>query len=154
VPSRKGADDDQDVDCDERGHAAGDMKPCMLKSLATMALCAAGSIHAAETAVMSPIPWDAQGQFLEELQVPDQGVVEACEKLTAGAKVHWRYAADAPLDFNVHYHKGKKVTMPVRKDRTAKAEALFKAATAQEYCWMWSNKSGAPVWLTLQLQRQ
>jgi hypothetical protein len=130
------------------------MKPRMLKSIVTTALCAAGSLHAAETAVMSPIPWDAQGQFVEELEVPDQGVVEACEKLTAGAKVHWLYEADAPLDFNVHYHQGKKVRMPVRKDRTAKAEALFKAPTAQEYCWMWTNKSGAPVQLTLQLRRR
>jgi hypothetical protein len=119
-----------------------------------VALCAAGSLHATETAVMSPIPWDSKGQFLEELQVPAQGVVEACEKLAAGAQVHWRYEANAPMDFNVYYYQGKNMTMPVRKDRTARADALFKAATAQEYCWMWSNKSGAPVRLTLQLQRR
>jgi hypothetical protein len=122
--------------------------------VAAVALGAAGILHAAETAVMSPIPWDAKGEFVEELQVPDQGVVEACEKLAAGTQVHWSYEANAPVDFNVHYHHGKKVKTPVRKDRIARADALFKAATAQEYCWMWSNKSGAPVQLSFQLQRR
>lgn len=121
---------------------------------AVAALCATVAAHAAEPLLMSPIPWNAQGRFEQELQVPEQGVVEACEKLAAGARVQWRYEASAPLDFNVHYHRGKKVDMPVRHDGVARAEALFKAASAQDYCWMWHNKTGAPVRLSFRLERR
>ena len=125
-----------------------------MKNIIAIALCATIPPVAAETVVIFPVPWDAQGAFQQELQVPDRGVVEVCEKLAQGARVHWRYEASAPVDFNVHYHQAEKVKMPVRKDRSARAEALLKAASSQEYCWMWSNKSDAPVRLSFHLQRR
>jgi hypothetical protein len=126
----------------------------MLKVIAAFALCCASTVQAAETMVMSPVPWDAKQSFLEKLQMPDEATAEVCEKLDGGAKVQWRYKASAPLDFNVHYRVGKKVTVLLRKDHTSRADAVFTAGSAQEYCWSWTNNSEAPVELTLYLRRR
>lgn len=126
----------------------------MLKAIAALALCSAGTLQAAETMVMSPIPWDERQSYLDQLRVPDAGTAEICERLEAGAKVQWRYKASEPVDFNVHSRAGKTVTVLVRKDRTARADAVFTAGSAQEYCWSWTNNSGSSVELTLQLKRR
>lgn len=126
----------------------------MLKATAALVLCSAGTLQAAETMVMTPIPWDERQSYLERLRMPDEGTAEVCEKLEAGAKVQWRYKSSAPLDFNVHSRAGKTVTVLVRKDRTARADAVFTAGSAQEYCWSWTNNSGDSVELNLYLKRR
>ncbi|MCR5882973.1 hypothetical protein LRS03_08935 [Rhizobacter sp. J219] len=126
----------------------------MLKATAALVLCSAGSLHATETMVMSPVPWDAQQSYLERLRMPAEGTAEVCERLETGAKVQWRYKTSASVDFNVHARAGKTVTVLVRKDRTTRADAVFTAASAQEYCWSWTNNSGGSVELTLHLKRR
>jgi hypothetical protein len=130
------------------------MTPSTLKAIAAAGVVAATASHATETAVMSPVPWDTNGRFLQELQVPDEAAVEVCEKLSTGAQVSWRYKASTPVDFNVHFHQGKEVSTPVRIDHRAQADAVFKATSAQEYCWTWLNRSGKPVRLAIQLQKR
>jgi hypothetical protein len=126
----------------------------MLKSIAALALCFTGTLQAAETMVMSPVPWDDKQSYLETLQIPDQGTAEVCEKLNDGAKVQWRYKSSAPVDFNIHQRLGKKAAVLVRKDRTARADALFTASLEHEYCWSWTNSSGGSVELILYLKRR
>lgn len=125
---------------------------CLVVAVALAASISAA--HAAGEMVLSPVPWDSQGRYEQEMQVPDEGVVEVCEKLAAAAKVAWRFDAGAPLDFNLHFHAGKKVEMPVRKDQARRGSGLFKAKSEQDYCWMWTNKSGSAVQLVMQLQRR
>lgn len=96
---------------------------------------------------------DAQGRFDRELQVSAGKFVELCEKLPANAAVRWRFEAQAPLDFNVHYHEGKDVKFPARQGQSTGAEGVLNAALAQHYCWMWTNKGNATVKLTVQTQR-
>ena len=106
-------------------------------------------------AEMVPITWDAQGEFAKNVSVKPGGFVELCEKLPAGAKVSWRFKADAALDFNVHFHEGKAVRYPVRQDQVSEADGVLEAPGAQDYCWMWVNKGkgGSPVPLAIQLKR-
>lgn len=115
-------------------------------------ILAACSTHADEM-VLSPVPWDARGRFEQELQLPDDGIVEVCETLAVAAQVAWHFEAGAPLDFNVHYHAGNQVGTPVRKDQVRGASGVFRAQSAQEYCWMWKNTTGSAVQLRLQLLR-
>ncbi len=115
-----------------------------------LALLAAAS--GARAAVVD-LAFDASGRFAHAAPVAPGKFVEVCGKLAKGQAVAWRYAADGPLDFNVHYHEGKKVVMPEQRAATATAQGTLRVALDQDYCWMWSNKSGATVPLRLNLSR-
>jgi hypothetical protein len=99
------------------------------------------------------IDWSARGRFERSLSVPPGKFVEVCGKLAKGARVRWQYAAGAALDFNVHYHSGKDVIYPAKRDATAKASGTLDVAVEQDYCWMWANKSVGEAKLRLQLSR-
>jgi hypothetical protein len=53
--------------------------------------------------------------------------------------VKWRFAALAPLDFNIHYHEGKKVEYLALLRAVRSDENTFTAPIDQTYCWMWTN---------------
>ena len=114
------------------------------------ALALAGQPALAE---MVAVTWDAQGEFATSVAVKPAKFVELCEKLPAGAKVSWRFEADAALDFNLHFHEGQDVRDPVQQDQVAQAQGVFDAPRAQDYCWMWVNQGASPVTLALQLKR-
>jgi hypothetical protein len=114
---------------------------------AVLALCDSAA------AQMVPVEWDAAGQFSKELAVPPGKFVEACEKLHKGIKVTWSFEAAAPLDFNVHYHEGKQVRFPAKKNQVAKDEGTLTTQLEQDYCWMWTNKGAADATLRLRLSK-
>lgn len=105
-------------------------------------------------AQMVEINWDASGGFAHEDELQPGKFIELCEKLAPGRNVGWRYDALGPLDFNVHYHVGKKVHYPVQRKASQQGDGVLKPAGAQEYCWMWTNKTDGPVSLKLSLQRR
>jgi hypothetical protein len=78
---------------------------------------------------------------------------EVCGKLLRNDRVAWRFEASGPLDFNIHYHEGKAVRYPAREQAAAKSSGRLRAALDQDYCWMWTNRSGNPVELGLTLDR-
>ena len=101
-----------------------------------------------------PIRWDAAGRFEHALTVPPGGVAELCSKLRRGAAVDWRFGADAPLDFNVHYHVGREAVYPVRMAGAGSGSEKFVAPKDQTYCWMWQNTLAHPAALKAVLQLQ
>lgn len=88
------------------------------------------------------------------MTVPAGRFAEVCGKLPARSAVAWTFDAEAPLDFNVHYHQGKKVEYPAKLTGVSKGSDTLKTETEQDYCWMWSNKTGTGARLKLSLQRQ
>jgi len=122
-------------------------KLTLMLAAATLALCKTAA------AQMVPIEWDAAGQFGQELAVAPGKFVEACEKLPKDAKVSWSFEAATPVDFNIHYHEGKQVRFPARKNRVAKAAGSLLAPRAQDYCWMWTNKGSAEAMLSFRLNK-
>jgi hypothetical protein len=119
--------------------------------LAATALLAATPALAAEHIV--DIAWNAQGAFRHERNVAAGKFVELCGKLPGGAKVQWRYDAGAAVDFNIHYHRGKEVVVPAEAKQATRGADTLAVSVAEEYCWMWTNKTAAPVRLAVQLQR-
>jgi hypothetical protein len=105
-------------------------------------------------AELVPVKWDADGQFVREFSIAPGKFVEACEKLSKGTKVAWRFEAQSPLDFNVHYHEGKAVRFPARQDQVAASEGALDVKLEQDYCWMWTNKGAAATSLKVTLKRQ
>jgi hypothetical protein len=107
----------------------------------------------AAAAELVPVQWDAAGQFSKELPIQPGKFVEVCEKLAEGAKVDWSFEAAGPLDFNVHYHEGKEVRFPAKKTQVAQDQGTLEATLKRTYCWMWSNKSAAPLKLQFKLAK-
>src|SRR5215470_13840508 len=70
--------------------------------------------------------------------VPRQ-IAEECVKLAAGQSIAYSFDASAPVDFNIHFHKGNDVVYPVKRDRIQRDDDRFTAAVAQDYCLMWTN---------------
>lgn len=126
------------------------MKTCHVLPL-FLAL-ATGVADAAETDLVS-INWSPDGRFAHEATVPASKFVEVCGKLAAGASIDWSFEAMAPMNFNIHYHEGKDVRFPAKQDQAAQAKGTLKAEVAQDYCWMWTNKSAAAASLKLALKR-
>lgn len=121
-----------------------------LKASVPLALALAGAgVHAE----LSDIQWAADGSAVREFQVAPGKFAEWCGPLRRGEKVRWQFEASGPLNFNVHYHEGKEVRFPARQEGAAKADSTLEAALDQDYCWMWTNKSAAPVALKAGLRK-
>ena len=68
-------------------------------------------------------------------------VHEECLRMEAGEKRRFHWKADGPVDFNVHYHEGRDVFYPVKRDGMRGDGGTFTAKIAQDYCWMWTAKN-------------
>lgn len=97
--------------------------------------------------------WDAGGRFERTLDVAPGKFAEVCGKLARPQSVAWSFDADRPMNFNIHYHEGKKVVYPEKRDATAAGQGTLKVAIDQDYCWMWTNKSEAAARLKLVMSR-
>ena len=99
------------------------------------------------------IKWDDQARFEHRATVSPGKFVELCGQLAKGQTVTWSFTGAQPLDFNIHYHQGKQVVLPVKRSGVAALDGMFVVPLDQDYCWMWSNKTSAAVALAVRLQR-
>ncbi len=99
------------------------------------------------------IAWNEQGRFERRVSVAPGKFAEVCGKLARADSVAWRFEASGPLNFNIHYHEGKDVRYPERRDALAGASGRLQVVLDQDYCWMWTNKSGQAVDLNVLLTR-
>lgn len=99
------------------------------------------------------IAWNEQGRFERRVSVAPGKFAEVCGKLARADSVAWRFDASGPLNFNIHYHEGKDVRYPERRDALAGASGRLQVVLDQDYCWMWTNKSGQAVDLNVLLTR-
>lgn len=70
-------------------------------------------------------------------------VHEECARVEAGESRRWHWKSDAPVDFNIHYHRGNDVFFPVKRDGMRGDGGTFKARTGEDYCWMWTARDAA-----------
>jgi hypothetical protein len=66
-------------------------------------------------------------------------IAEECVQLAAGQSIAYAFEATAPVDFNIHFHKGDDVVYPVQRDQVQRGDERFTAASAGDYCLMWTN---------------
>ena len=64
-------------------------------------------------------------------------ILEECVKVAAGERIDYSFTSTLPVDFNIHYHEGATVIMPIVRDKTLVDGAIFAAVIPQEYCLMW-----------------
>lgn len=111
-------------------------------------------LSGAARAELIELGWSDAGRFERQLSVAPGKFAEICGPLKAGQKIDWNYRSDAPLNFNIHYHLGKEVHYPARVEQSAQQQGSLAVQSAQDYCWMWSNKSRQAVQLSLELGLQ
>jgi hypothetical protein len=63
--------------------------------------------------------------------------IDECFALEPGERVGYRFSATLPVSFNVHFHDGNAVVMPVTSDRTTSESGAFAADRKQVYCATW-----------------
>ncbi|MCV2353003.1 hypothetical protein LNV09_02380 [Paucibacter sp. B2R-40] len=99
------------------------------------------------------IQWNEAGRFEHAKPLAPGKFVEICGKLDKTRPVSWQFGAERPLNFNIHFHEGEKVTYPAKVEGATAASGLLKIVSEHDYCWMWSNKSDQAIELKLSLSR-
>ena len=99
------------------------------------------------------IEWKGDGRYDNAHTIAAGKFAELCAKLDAGARVQWSFAADAPLDFNIHYHVGNRVEYPAKADGSRRESGVLVTPQAQDYCWMWTNRGATPSEVKVTLDR-
>ena len=99
------------------------------------------------------VQWDSSGRFEKTTSVEPGKFAEICGKLSKGQAIDWKFKAESAMNFNIHYHEGKKVEFPAKVDGALAAEGKLAVAVDQHYCWMWANKTDKTGQLTLTVQK-
>lgn len=95
-------------------------------------------------ALAAPAAHDGKAREFTHTLKPG-GVAEECLRLEAGRSRAFEWRSDSPVDFNIHYHQGDKVTYPVKANKQREGKGRFTAAAGEDYCWMWSTKFPARI---------
>ncbi|HYC37597.1 MAG TPA: hypothetical protein VEC19_14320 [Usitatibacter sp.] len=104
----------------------------MSRVLATLLACLAAALaHAADKPASQAVA----------VTLEPGKVHEECMKLDKGDKRRYHWKASAPVDFNIHYHRGPEVFYPVKRNAMRGDGGTFAAGSAEEYCWMWTARA-------------
>jgi hypothetical protein len=105
--------------------------------LASLCITALGTAFANAT--------DKQQSAAVDIELTPGQMHEECMRLEPGAKRRWYWKSSGPVDFNIHYHRETEVFYPVKRERMRGDGGTFTAKTGEDYCWMWTAKSGARI---------
>ena len=61
--------------------------------------------------------------------------------LSPSQELVYSFKSSSDMKFNLHYHVGKEVVFPIKKDKISEHKGNFKPTSKQDYCLMWSNNS-------------
>ncbi len=70
-------------------------------------------------------------------KIAPYAMIEECMALEPGERVAYRFEARLPVAFNVQFHDGNAVVLPVSRDRTTSESGDFSADRKQVYCLTW-----------------
>jgi len=121
----------------------------MTRLLLALAVLAASAVQA----TVVDITWNKENRFDYQTALAAGKFVELCANLPNGQEIQWQYEANAPLDFNIHYHVEKSVVYPAKLALTARSNGTLATTVAQDYCWMWLNESNATIELQTRMRR-
>lgn len=115
--------------------------------------CAVAAVLPAVNAEVLDIQWNSAGEVEQSVTVPSGKFAELCGPLSKGQSIAWTFKADQPLDFNIHYHRGKDVLFPAKQEDLVESRGNLNVSIDQQYCWMWSNKRDTSARLHVTLKR-
>jgi hypothetical protein len=113
-------------------------------SLAALTLCAC-----AENPLVS-----GQPKVVEKLAIAPYAIHEDCAPLALGDRLDYRFASTEPVAFNIHYHEGNAVVMPISREGATSDAGIFAPRIAEGYCLMWeAGATGAVLDYRIVLRR-
>lgn len=78
--------------------------------------------------------------------LPPYELHEECVLLMPGDRVDYAFESTQPVDFNIHFHEGKTVVMPVVREKSRGDAGMYAPPIAQHYCLMWeAGPAGATI---------
>jgi|KBSSwiStaDraftv2_1062776.scaffolds.fasta_scaffold02241_15 hypothetical protein len=81
-------------------------------------------------------------------------VHEECLTLIPGDWLVYRFTAQRPVDFNIHYQEGNSVIMPLLRDKATEDDDTFRPLVARDYCLTWqAGREGAIIDYRILLNR-
>lgn len=98
------------------------------------------------------LKWN-EGAFAHKSTIAPKKFLEVCGTLKKGEAVAWLFSAAASTDFNIHYHVGKDVVYPEQRKGVSEEAGTLTVPLDQDFCWMWSNRSDAPIAINIRLKR-
>ena len=109
------------------------MRTALLVAAMALSGCAA-TITAGEPKVVSAQP------------VPSYQIHEECFRLSEGDRVEFRFESTETVDFNIHYHEGDAVVMPISREKSLEYAGVYLARLTQNYCLTWeAGAAGALI---------
>ena len=98
------------------------------------------------------VDW-ADRAFAHTSSIAPKKFLEVCARLKQGETIAWQFKGSAATDFNLHYHVGKQVTYPQKRKGVTSFSGTLAVPADRNYCWMWSNKGGEPVNMSVNLKQ-
>lgn len=78
--------------------------------------------------------------------LPPYEWLEECLQLVPGDRVEFTFESTEPVDFNIHYHAGSAVVMPIVREKTRADAGVYAPSIAEGYCLMWeAGAAGASI---------
>jgi len=127
------------------------LKKIIRHSLVILTAVTIMSTVSSAQASLLELKWNEQGEFRHQGQIKAGGILEVCGKLPNKLRIDWDFKSDQALESNIHFHLGKKVKLPVKLAAKSEWKDRFETKLAQDYCWMWSNRSDQVAEITLSL---
>ncbi len=84
-------------------------------------------------------------RIVQGFSLPSYQILEECYALRAGDRLEYRFESGEPVDFNLHYHEGGAVVMPVSREQSVEAAGVYVVPVAQDYCLMWEAGAAGAV---------
>ena len=73
-------------------------------------------------------------------------VHEDCADLALGDRLDYQFESSDLVTFNIHYHDGSLIVMPITRERVTSDAGLFVPQLKKGYCLMWeAGASGATL---------
>ena len=66
---------------------------------------------------------------------------ESCIEMTALDEIQYEFQSDRPVEFDIHYHEGLTISVPVRLSQVTEHADRFVADGDRSYCLTWTNQS-------------
>ena len=125
---------------------------CICRALLKVILVACPGLVSSAAAEVIELKLAPDSVVEKRLTVAAGKFAELCTTLQRGRTVAWQFRADAPTDFNIHYHVDKRVEYPEQRTKVKDAGGRLLVEVDQAYCWMWTNRSAVPIAIEITLK--
>jgi hypothetical protein len=99
----------------------------------------------AVTGCATTTPPTGEPKVVRRHPLPSYQIHEECFKLRDGDRVEFRFESTEPVDFNIHYHEGQAVLMPISREKTREYAGVYVARLMQDYCLMWEASAAGSL---------